>query len=361
MRTPAESSPHPRAARAKADLSILFTCVGRRVELVEAFRRAADRLGLGVRIHGADIGRAAPAMHIVDAAHVVPRIADSAYVPALSRLVARHAIDLIIPSLDPDLPVLARAAESFAEAGCRVVVSTPEVVDICRDKLATFDVLRRAGIDTPRTWDITALSSAELDQLPFPLFMKPRSGSAAVGNFKLFDRDDLNTLSRRVPEPIVQEFVDGVEHTLDVYCGFDGEPRCVVPRRRLEVRTGEVSKALTVKDPAIMEVGRRVAEALGGCRGVVTVQCMVTADPRARREIAGSGHTSDADRIRVIEINPRFGGGAPLAIQAGADFPRWIMEEHLGRRPRIKFDGFRDRLAMLRYDQSVFVSGRGMG
>jgi len=369
--------------------------VGRRIELIDAFRRAGERLGVALRIHGADVVRTAPAMHHVDVAHLVPPIADPAYVSELSRIVARHRIDLLIPTLDPDLPVLARATDRLAEAGCRVVISTPEVVNICRDKLRTFDLLRRAKIDTPRTWDVAALdrrarsgagseprasaraewaSSTSLpiahgdgglhqiappnrvqrggrrDALPFPLFMKPRFGSAAVGNYKIFDRDDLVTLARRVPEPIVQEFVDGVEHTLDVYCGFDGVPRCVVPRRRLEVRTGEVSKALTIKDPTIMEVGRRVAEALGGCRGVVTVQCMVTRDRRH----------GDVGRVRVIEINPRFGGGAPLAIRAGADFPRWILEEHLGRHPRIRFDGFRDKLAMLRYDQSVFVSGRGM-
>jgi len=160
-----------------------------------------------------------------------------------------------------------------------------------------------------------------------------------MGNYIVRNLDELRTFGRRVKEAIVQEFVKGVEHTMDVYTGFDGVPRCAVPRRRLEVRTGEVSKGLVVKNPAIMQVGLQVAEALGGCRGVVTVQCMVT--PRGR--------------IRVIEINPRFGGGAPLAIRAGADFPRWILSELLGKRPRINPTGFRDDLAMLRYDESVFV------
>jgi carbamoyl-phosphate synthase large subunit len=101
-----------------------------------------------------------------------------------------------------------------------------------------------------------------------------------------------------------------------------------------------VSKALVVKDPSVMAVGRRVVEVLGECRGVVTVQCMVTVDRR----------------IRVIEINPRFGGGAPLAIHAGADFPKWILAERIGRKPRIRPAGFRDDVAMLRYDESVFLA-----
>lgn len=160
-----------------------------------------------------------------------------------------------------------------------------------------------------------------------------------MGNYVINNADELRTFGRRVPDAIVQEFVKGTEHTLDVYTGFDGTPRCVVPRKRLEVRTGEVSKGVIVKDARIMATGARVAEVLGGCRGVVTVQCMVT--PRGR--------------IRVIEINPRLGGDVPLAIHAGADFPKWILMELLGKRPRINPSGFRDDIAMLRHDDSVFV------
>ncbi len=60
-------------------------------------------------------------------------------------------------------------------------------------------------------------------------------------------------------------------------------------------------------------------------------------------------------RMCIIEINPRFGGGAPLAIHAGADFPKWILSELIGKKPRINATGFKDDIAMLRFDDSVFV------
>jgi carbamoyl-phosphate synthase large subunit len=173
--------------------------------------------------------------------------------------------------------------------------------------------------------------------------MKPRRGSASKGNYEITNRDELRVLGRRVPQAIVQEFVRGVEHTLDVYCGLDGVPRCAVPRRRLEVRGGEVVKAVVVKDAAMIDVGCRVAEALGECMGVVTIQLIQT--PHGE--------------LRVIEINPRFGGGVPLAIQAGADFPKWLLQSAIGKTPRIRRDGFRDGESMLRYDDSVFVHRNG--
>lgn len=316
---------------------MLFTCIGRRVELLRAFRRAGEKLKLDLRIHGADARMLSPAMHLVDKAHVAPKIASGEYLDALLAIVKKHKIKLVVPLIDTELIMLAEAVDRFRELDCTLLISSADAVRICRDKIRTFETLTSAGIDTPRTWTWEEALSAS--DIPYPLYMKPRAGSAGMGNFVIDNVDELRTLGQRVPDPIVQEFVAGIEHTLDVYTGFDGVPRCAVPRRRLEVRSGEVSKALVVKDNELMRTGVQVAEALGTCRGVITVQCIVT----------------PAGRIRVIEMNPRFGGGVPLAIQAGADFPRWILAAVLGRKVTIRGDAFRDDVAMLRFDDAVFV------
>lgn len=331
-----EISPQGRQA-GKEHLRVLFTCIGRRVELLQTFRRAAKSLAIRFEVHGADASRLSPALHQVDKAHVLPPISAGDYTEALFNLVRRTRIDLLIPLIDLELPLVAAMADRLTGVGCCALISSEAVVQTCRDKIATYRALKASGIDTPATWMWSEVIRRKRHR--FPYFLKPRAGSAAMGNYVVRDRIELDTLGKRVRDPIVQEYVEGVEHTLDVYTGFDGKPRCVVPRRRLEVRSGEVSKGLIVKDPAIMAVGSRVAEMLGECRGVITVQCIVTPDRR----------------IRVIEINPRFGGGVPLAIHAGADFPKWILSELLGKRPRINPTGFRDDIAMLRFDDSVFV------
>ncbi len=317
-------------------LRVLFSCVGRRVELIRAFRRAGAALGIGLEVHGADTSRMTPAGQHVDQCHAIAPIS-SRHASNLLAIVKRAKIDLLVPLIDSELQLIADAAETFRGVGCTPLISSPEVVRVCRDKLATFEMLTKAKIDTPKTWSLQETLARKRHR--FPYFLKPRAGSAAMGNYKVDTLDELKVFERRVPDAIVQEFITGVEHTLDVYTGLSGKPQCAVPRRRIEVRSGEVSKALIVKNAKIMDIGMRVAAALGDCRGVITVQCIVT--PRGR--------------IRVIEINPRFGGGVPLAIHAGADFPKWILSERLGRKPRIKAAGFRDDVAMLRFDDSVFL------
>lgn len=325
------------AAKPQQFVRVLLTCIGRRVELLRAFRDAAAKLKISIEVHGADASWLSPALHLADRAHIVPAINSGKYPNALLKLVRRERIDLLIPLIDSELPLIAACADRFAECGCRALISSPGVVETCHDKLLTFRALTEAGIDTPRTW--SWVEAMKMRRPAFPYYLKPRAGSAGTGNHVVHSRQELAVFGRLVPDAIVQELVEGEEYTLDVYTGFDGKPRCVVPRRRIEVRWGEVSKGVVVKDRAIMAVGKRVAEALGECRGVVTVQCI-----RAPR-----------GRIRVIEINPRFGGGAPLAIHAGADFPRWILEELLDRPTRISTASFRDGVTMLRYDEAVFV------
>jgi carbamoyl-phosphate synthase large subunit len=328
------------AARTRKPRSctVAFTCVGRRVELLQAFRSAARRLRVRLRLVGIDSDLTAPALSCVDQPVIAPRATEANYIDAVLDAVRTSGATLLIPTTDTDLEVISRHREALAELGCVPLIAEPDVIRTCRNKVLTYGHLRRHDIDTPQTWTP--------DQLPanadrrFPLFIKPRTGSASQWVHKIEDASDLEYYLRRVRDPIIQEFVAGVEHTLDVYVGLTGVPRCVVPRARWQVRTGEVSKGVVVKDRDVMDAGRRVVETLGpSVRGVVTLQCIVTPERR----------------IRFIEINPRFGGGAPLAIAAGADFPAWLLQELAGKPPEIAFDGFQHGLCMLRYDWSVFV------
>jgi len=315
----------------------LFSCVGRRVELVRAFDRAAKALKLPYESWGTDCVATAPALSFVDRAKLVPRITDPAYLDRMISLVRRGRIRLLVPLIDLELVSLAHARPQFAETGCTVLISGVETVETCRDKLATYKHLAAAGIDTPATWTLDDAMSMRDEH--FPLFVKPRFGSASIGLHTVAGLSELQLVARRVEEPIVQEFVRGPEYTIDAYAGFDGKPACVVPRRRLRVRGGEVVESQVCLDRDVMEVGRRVVSSLEECVGVITIQCI-------RRE-NGS--------VAVIEINPRFGGGVPLSIEAGADMPKWVLAALAGRRLRIPPTARRNGLLMNRYDCSVFL------
>ena len=318
-------------------ITILFTCVGRRVSLIESFRRACKRLGYSPVIVGTDTTELSPALQCCDKKYLVPPVHQKGYARQVTDIIERLNVDLLIPTIDLDLPIWARKRQALKQIGCTALVSTPRVVRICQDKRLMFSFLSDHGFDTPLT--ISAPAALKLKKHHFPYFLKPWDGHASRGNVIVHNAEELKFYARRIPNCIVQHLAPGREHTIDALIDFQGRVRCVVPRRRIETRSGEVSKAITVKNPQMMQRATELIEKLHAGPGVVTIQCFFT----------------PGQRLHFIEINPRFGGGIPLAIKAGADFPRWIIQLWLGQNPRISFDRWQDEQIMLRYDEAIWL------
>ncbi len=325
-------------AKSRSDsLSVLFTCVGRRVSLLNSFRRAGRRLKIGLSLLGTDATELSSALQVCDKGFTVKPITHANYIKQLLGIVKTNKVKVLIPTVDLDLKLLAVDKARFAKLGCCVLVSSPEVVDICQDKRKTFRFLLKNGFDTPATVSIrSALSKKRLE---WPCFIKPWDGYASRGNAIVNNREELSLFGKRIPNAICQKFIKGTEYTCDVYVDFNMKVRCVVPRKRIEVRAGEVSKGQVVKHSRIISEATRLVETLGAGPGVITLQLFLT----------------DDGKVKFIEINPRFGGGAPLSIKAGADFPKWILQEVLGRKTHIRFNDYKDNLIMLRYDGEVWL------
>ncbi|MGD8501327.1 MAG: ATP-grasp domain-containing protein [Phycisphaerales bacterium] len=326
-------------SKSRNSLGILFTCIGRRVSLLDSFRRAARQLKIKASFFGTDTTELSSALQLCDKRFGVKPTTHPGYITQLLSIVKANKVKLLVPTVDLDLKRLARNKPKFAAMGCRVLVSAPEVVDICQDKRKTYRFLVKNGFDTTLTMSVrSALSKRNID---WPCFLKPWDGYAGRGNAVVNNRKELLFYAKKIPNPICQEFIKGTEYTCDVYADFGMKVRCVVPRKRIEVRAGEVSKGQVVKNARIMSEAAKLVEKLGAGPGVITLQLFLT----------------DDGKVKFIEINPRFGGGAPLSVKAGANFPKWILQELSGEKPRIRPDGFQDSLIMLRYDSEVWVGG----
>lgn len=328
-------------AKSQSDkLGILFTCIGRRVSLVNSFRRAGRQLKINLSLLGTDTMELSSALQVCDKGFTVKPITHANYIKELLGIVRTNKVKLLIPTVDLDLKLLALDKAKFDSLGCVVLVSKPEVVDICQDKRKTFRFLIKNGFDTPVTMSVRSALSKK--RLKWPCFIKPWDGYASRGNAIVKNREELSLFAKRIPNAICQEFIRGAEYTCDVYVDFNMKVRCVVPRKRIEVRAGEVSKGQVVKNSRIMDEATRLVELLGAGPGVITLQLFLT----------------DDDKVKFIEINPRFGGGVPLSIKAGANFPKWILQEVIGRKTYIRFNGYKDNLIMLRYDGEVWLKKR---
>ena len=280
--------------------TILFTAIGRRVELVQAFKSSYAALELETSILATDAEPAlAPASYFVDQCFKVPKTDDEGYVDYLLAICKAKEVDLLIPLFEPEFPLLAARRCEFEKLGILLLLSERKVLDICQDKWLTYNFFTTHGIITPKTWRENNFPKETF----FPVFVKPRKGMGSRGAQKVDNIKQLELILQQDVELLIQEYIQGKEYTLDILADLEGRVLSVVPRERLEVRAGEVSKSRTVYRRDLIEQGKNIVETLGAI-GPVTVQCI-----------------DNGKDVYWIEVNPRFGGGVPLAIRAGVDYP----------------------------------------
>lgn len=319
------------------EVNILFTSSGRRVELIKSFKQSLEHFNLKGKIIIADYNLYVSTAIIADICEQVPRVDDINYISRLKEICQKHKVKLLIPLIDNELYKLSLNHQSFEELGVKILVSAPETNEICFDKEKTAAFFQQVGVKTPTILDSEAILANP--QYQYPILIKPANGSSSIGVTVVNNAKELEFFKDYIPNAIIQELLTGEEYTLDVLIDFTGQVRCVVPRLRIATRAGEISKGITVKNLEIIAAGKKVAEALPGAIGCLNIQCFQL-----------SNH-----EIIFIEINPRFGGGIPLSIRAGANYPQWIIKMLLQQELSINLDDWQEGVMMLRHDESFFI------
>ena len=304
-------------------MNILFTCAGRRTYLLKYFK---ENLSEGDKVVATDMQLSAPALQAADVKIQVPAVYDPNYVDITLGICKEQKIDLLLSLNDLELPILSENKARFEALGVKVVVSDPEVIDICFDKYKTTQWVESLGLHAPKTYvrledAKRALAAGEVS---FPLFMKPRWGSGSIGLESISDMEELDIyyhlLFKKIKKTIlatasvgdeyimIQEKLTGAEFGLDIMNDLEGNNVGVSVKQKLAMRAGETDKAVTLDLPEVREMGRKIGHALKHI-GNLDVDIM----QRANGDYC------------VLELNPRFGGGYPFSYEAGVNMPKAII------------------------------------
>jgi carbamoyl-phosphate synthase large subunit len=274
------------------------------------------------------------ACNVLSKSFVLPHVLDEDYIEELQRLCIRESIKLVIPTIDTELLKLAKHKKDFKELGITIVVSDSALVVPCRDKRLTHDLFENIGFPVPQTYTF--------DNIVFPCFSKPISGSLSQNIRILNSQDELDAWDVPKSEMMYMEIISSEqfdEFTVDTYYTQEGKLVCMVPRQRIEIRGGEISKGRTTK--ALVDLLIEPMSKLKTAFGCLTLQVF---------------KSKTSDQIYGIEINPRFGGGFPLSNAAGARYPEFLLREVFLGEKLSYTDDWEDQLVMLRYDAEVLVS-----
>lgn len=322
-------------------MKILFTSVGRRVELVQVFHRAAKELDIDLTVIGADVSETAPALYFCDERNIVCRINNPEYIPQLLEICQKNKVDCLIPTIDTDLILLSENKKHFENIGTKVFVSELDKVRLCRDKNQTAVYFESIGLKTPYSVDSVEKyeNAVRNKKCSFPAFIKPKDGSSSIDAYQADSLDNLKVYANKIESYVIQSYISGREFTIDIFCDYEGNPIYITPRERLAVRSGEVLKTRIFQDNTMINEMKKLIADYKPC-GQITVQLI-------RDEKSGDDY--------YIEINPRFGGGAPLSIYAGADSAKAVLKILNGEKLHYYEKAAKDGAIYSRFDQSVCV------
>ena len=313
-------------------MNVMLTCAGRRNYLLNFFREVLVNRG---QVFAADATPEAPALQEADQSFLLPRVHDIDYIDKLLFICKRYNIRLLIPLNDLELPLLARRRDDFFSIGTVIVVSEPEVIDICFDKLETFKFLESHGIPTAKTYcSLDEVRQALCDrEIKYPLVVKPRWGSASIGIEypeddeelelayrhvrKLLGKSILSEISASKPDlnVLIQEHLCGKEYGLDIINNLEKQYITTFVKRKLTMRAGETDRAVTVENQQLQNLGEKIGRSL---KHIGNLDCDVIVN---------------ANSCSVVEMNPRFGGGYPFSHIAGGNIPAaliaWVSGEQV--------------------------------
>ena len=334
--------------------NVLFTCAGRRIFAVRAFQQALNNCG---RVFACDASPDAPALQVADKGFVVPLADADNYLDVLLTICREQRVRLLIPAVEPELPLLAAHRARFLKIGTLPLVSSPEIVAICYDKLETATFLDRCGLAAPRTYVQLEAAQEALSrgEITFPLVVKPRWGVSSIGLAFAEDDQELDFAFKTAEKQIarsflaqastaapggcvlIQERLSGEEYGLDIVNDLNGRHVCTFAKRKLRMRAGQTDRAVTVKDERLEKLGQTIGENLGHV-GILDCDLFVS-----------------EQGCRVIDLNPRIGGGYPFSHIAGANYPAALIAWMNGEQADPKFFQIQPHVTVSRCDEYVLV------
>jgi carbamoyl-phosphate synthase large subunit len=270
---------------------------------------------------------------MADVSEILPEAEAHYYVKRLFEIVKKHHVSILLPTSGYDIYPYSANREALAEIGATAVVSDRETLEICRDKILTYNTMSGKHKLPFTTADASKVKS-------FPVIAKPRYGKGSRDIIKINNEEDLNYVASNFGNTIFQEFLPGVEYTVDVLCDMNKKPIIAVPRIRLQTKAGISTKGRIVRDAELEITCMNIARD-AGIRGPCCIQMK----------------ESSEGQLQLIEINSRLGGGTIFSALAGANFPKMILDLLEGS--EIKIPKVSEITVVRYYEEIVIEEGRG--
>lgn len=228
-------------------MKILISSVGTAtsVNLIKYFKKLNDYI-IGTDIN--PMGYTAGSM-MVDKFFTVPYAVDENYISSIVEIIRNNDIELFIPVNDTEVYIVSKEIDQIP---CKCIVPDTATIDLLRDKFECSQRMIKSGIDVP--------SILDCDDMGLVRILRDKVGVGSSG-ISFFERG-IGIKSYDKTTQFIQEKVSGEEYTVDVLSDCDGKPLYIIPRKRIEVKSGVATKVLVDDEKGIIDRVKIILETI---------------------------------------------------------------------------------------------------
>ena len=313
--------------------NILLLSVGTRNKVIQYFKK--EFAGVG-NVVVTDLTEIAPAIYEADKHYQVPRIIEDGYIDLILNICKKEQISGVLSLIDPELSLIAKNKERFAEIGVTIIGSSYDLCDIALDKMQMFTWLKEHGYNCAKSYVDKEAFYKDLDagEISFPVFVKPVRGSASIAINKVKDKETMDLLWAHDDNLMIQEFLNGQEIGGDCYIDMiSSELVSVFTKKKILMRAGETDKAVSFKDEKLFALIEKFVKECGWS-GQIDIDIF---------DIDGEYYIS--------EVNPRFGGGYPHAYECGCNHMKLIKNNLIGVANEKNIGAYEEGIYMMKYNE----------
>jgi len=321
-------------------MNILVLSCGSRNKIIHYFKRELKSVGM---VMATDCSRLAPALYDADKYFIVPSIGEESYLETILTICTENRVNAVFSLIDPELSLLARHKDEFLSVGTVPIISDYDTVEMCFDKYLLHNFLIKEGYKTAKTYISKEVFYRDLEKgrISFPVFLKPRKGSASLNISVANEVEELETIFKRHDDLLIQEYMHGTEYGADVYIDMiSRKPVSIFIKEKIKMRAGETDKSVSIKDKSLFDL---ISDFVTKAKlvGVVDIDIFKI-----------------DNEYYISEVNPRFGGGYPHAYECGLNFPKMIINNIRGIVNPVEIGSYEEGVYMMKYNEVKILRDR---
>jgi carbamoyl-phosphate synthase large subunit len=235
----------------------------------------------------------------------------------LKKFIIKNKINIVFPISEHEMMSLAITKNFYEEMGVKIVISNKHVIDICKNKIKTYNFLKKIELNYPE------IINPKNYNKKIPIILKEIEGSGSKNQILITNKNFNFTYKKK--NFFLQKYLKSPEYGMDILNDLNGNFLHCSVKKKILMRAGDTDRAIVIDQSKYINFAKKISLNL---RHVGNL------------DVDFLWHNQ---KPFILDLNPRFGGGYPFTHEYGYDYIKALILNFKRPEEKIKFKTFENK------------------